>query len=133
MSTPTGIACMADGAGPALPPTAYCSGTNIECCYLGTGQPSLSCVQSSGACSTGTDIVCDKPSQCGAGACWMCLDSNNDLLGTSCSVQTLETNGCKESQIVAVCEGAGAGCSGSQTCTTQTVSEFPAGWFWTCQ
>ena len=65
--------------------TLTCTAPGEECCYGADGGLSCSSTSLSDPCPDGTDIPCDDPSDCDAGACFLTVDTAMDILGTRCA------------------------------------------------
>jgi hypothetical protein len=124
----SGIRCMG-GKVPALATSRYCQSSAGECCYGADGGDTLSCV-ASGDCPGGTDILCDRPSQCGPGGTCLLCEAQNYLNGTACDLDDID--GCDGGTVVTLCAPDG-GCDGGMCKPLQGLQQFPDGWFYACQ
>jgi hypothetical protein len=146
-ATPSGIRCM-DDQSPSLEGNVYCAPSKQECCAL---QPNdmatLSCVKIGGCAGDNqTEILCDRPSQCDAGPCRICLDQGY-LSGTSCDPGEIrDGDGCSDLEgkseggflagILCEPDGGDDYCKaqGAGMCqpVTPTPTGFVSGWFFMC-
>lgn len=125
------IRCMADAA-PSLDGGVDCIPSAQECCVNQTSSFIVAFCVVAGNCSgSQTDVLCDKPSQCTNQRCLLCLDTSNNLQGSSCSVSDIDEFGCDAATALTVCAPHGVCEAG--TCGPTGVVGFPMDWFWTCQ
>jgi hypothetical protein len=121
------IRCMHDAA-PSPEGGAECTPNTQECCLEPNGN--ALCIPFD-TCNTGTDIFCDKPSQCPSEPCFLCLDHSHELLGTACGAADILDQGCDAGSARIACEPNGHCEAG--TCSPLVAQPFPEGWFWACQ
>jgi hypothetical protein len=109
-------------------PGSPCTAVTQECCLAGDGGLSCTSPTATNPCPSGTDILCDDPSDCPGAACCLQLDTSLDLLGARCA------SSCSNGDLTA-CDPQGAPCT-QGTCTAvaaQPQPPFTSTWFYACQ